>query len=45
MCIRDHVGTKFFGAWLEAPREIQTAYRDRIDVQISFDQVTHSEAV
>ncbi len=45
MCVRDHVGTKFYGTWVEAPREIATAYRDRIDVKITIDQVTHSEAV
>lgn len=45
MCVRDHIGSKFYGAWLEAPREIATAYRDRIDVKISIDQITHTEAV
>lgn len=45
MCIRDHIGSKFFGTWLEAPREVQSAYRDRIDIRLSIDQVTHSEAV
>lgn len=45
MCIRDHIGSKFFGTWLETPREVKSAYRDRIDVKLSIDQVTHSEAV
>lgn len=44
MCLRDHVGTKFYGAWLEAPREIQTHERDWINVSLTIDQVTHSEA-
>lgn len=44
MCVRDHVGTKFYGTWLESPREVQSTYRDRIDVKLSIDQVTHSEA-
>lgn len=45
MCVRDHVGTKFFGTWVEAPRDVQSAYRDRIDVKLSIDQVTFPEAV
>lgn len=45
LCVRDHVGTKFYGVYVEAPRTVQAAYRDRIDVQLSVDQVTHSEAV
>lgn len=45
MCLRDHVGTKFYGAWREAPREIQTHERDWINVSLSVEQVTHSEAV
>lgn len=45
MCVRDHVGSKFFGVWREAPREVQSADRDRIDVRLSIEQVTHSEAV
>lgn len=45
MCIRDHVGTKFYGTWVEAPRQVQPQFRDWIDVSLSIDQVTHSEAV
>lgn len=45
MCVRDHVGTKFFGTWLETPREVQSQFRDWINVSLSIDQVTHSEAV
>lgn len=44
MCVRDHVGTKFYGSWLEAPRQVDSQYRDRIDVSLTIDQVTHSEA-
>lgn len=44
MCVRDHVGTKFYGTWLEAPRQVDSRYRDRIDVSLTIDQVTHSEA-
>jgi hypothetical protein len=45
MCVRDHVGTKFYGTWVETPREVQPQFRDWINVQLSFDQVTHTEAV
>ncbi|CAI9417392.1 hypothetical protein [Nocardioides sp. T2.26MG-1] len=45
MCFRDHVGTKFYGAWSETPREVQPQFRDWIDVKLSVDQVTHPEAV
>lgn len=45
LCYRDHVGTKWFGVYKDLPREVQTAYRDRIDVKVSLDEVTYSEAV
>lgn len=45
LCVRDHVGSKFYGVYTEAPRTVSAAYRDRIDVNLSIDQVTHSEAV
>ena len=55
LCIRDHVGTKFFGVYAEAPREVDTRYpnhRDpgatrqaRIRVSLTITQVTHSEAI
>lgn len=45
LCVRDTVGTKFYGVYVEAPREVAAAYRDRIDVKLSLDQVTNSEAV
>jgi hypothetical protein len=44
VCIRDHVGGKFFGVYTDVPREVATAYRDRFKVTLSFDQVTYSEA-
>lgn len=44
LCVRDHVGTKFYGVYTESPREVPTAYRDRVNVRLAFDQVTHSEA-
>lgn len=44
MCIRDHVGTKFYGAWEETPREVQPQFRDWMDVTLSIGHVTHSEA-
>ena len=45
MCVRDHVGTKFFGVYSESPREVQPHERDWIEVKLSIDQITHSEAV
>lgn len=45
MCFRDHVGSKFYGTYLETPREVQPQFRDWIDVRLSVDQVTHTEAV
>lgn len=48
LCIRDHVGTKFYGTFAEAPREVATNgpdYRDRIDVKLAIDEVTYSEAI
>lgn len=48
LCVRDHVGTKFYGVYSEAPREVTTTgqdFRDRMDVRLSLDEVTHSEAV
>lgn len=45
MCLRDHVGSKFYGTWVEAPREVQPHERDWMSVSLSFEQVTHSEAV
>lgn len=46
LCVRDHVGTKFYGTFVEAPREVATTgpdSRDRMDVRLSLDEVTHSE--
>ena len=43
VCVRDHVGGKFFGVYTEVPREVATAYRDRAKVTLSFDQITYSE--
>lgn len=45
LCFRDHVGTKFYGIYLEAPREVQPQFRDWINVRLSVDQVTYSEVV
>ena len=45
MCFRDHVGTKFYGTYLETPREVAPQYRDWINVKLSIEQLTHSEAV
>lgn len=44
-CFRDHVGGKFFGAYLSLPRNIETAYRTRSDVTLSVEQVDFTEAV
>lgn len=45
MCVRDHVGSKFYGVYTETPREVQPQFRDWMAVTLSLDQVTHSEAV
>lgn len=45
MCVRDHVGTKFFGVWSQMPRQVDAGYQDRINVSLSIEQVDHSEAV
>lgn len=48
VCVRDHVGTKFYGVFIEAPREVATVgkdYRDRADVRLTLDEVSHSEVV
>lgn len=45
LCVRDHVGTKFYGAYLEVPRQVSTTFRDWTSVQLSLDEVTYSEAV
>lgn len=45
MCVRDHVGTKFYGFYRDLPREVKNVGLDWIDVKIDIAQVTHSEAV
>lgn len=45
MCVRDHVGTKFYGIYRDTPREVSSQYRDWISVKLTIDDVTHSEAV
>lgn len=45
VCLRDHVGGKFYGAYLALPRNVETRTRDRIEVTLNVEQVTHSEAV
>lgn len=45
LCFRDHVGSKFYGAYMESPREVQPQFRDWTDVKLSINQVTYSEAV
>lgn len=45
VCVRDHVGGKFFAVYTEVPREVATAYRDRFMVSLTFDEITHSESV
>lgn len=45
VCVRDHVGGKFFGVYTEVPREVATAYRDRFKVSLTLDEITHSESV
>lgn len=45
LCVRDHVGTKFFGFYAEVPREVPTMYRDRASVRLQIESVTYSEAV
>lgn len=45
LCFRDHVGSKFYGTYLETPREVQPHDRDWIEVRLSVDQITHTEAV
>lgn len=43
MCFRDHVGMKFFGVYKDLSRDVATAYRDRIDVKITIESITHTE--
>lgn len=44
LCVRDHKGSKFYGAYLDVPREIQTGFPDRTGVKITVDEVTYSES-
>lgn len=44
-CFRDHKGSKFFGVYWSLPRDIQVGFADRIEVKLTVEQVTHSEAV
>lgn len=45
VCVRDHVGGKFFGVYTDVARDVATAWRDRSTVKITLEQVTYSEAV
>lgn len=45
VCCRDHVGGKFFGVYVDVPREVSTAYRDRSDVKITLESITYDESV
>lgn len=52
VCVRDHYGTKIFGAYSDFPRDISTFPRIIggvvvyvADVKLSFDEISHSEAV
>lgn len=45
VCVRDHVGGKFFGVYPDVPRDVATAWRDRATVTINLQQVTYSEVV
>lgn len=45
VCVRDHIGTKLFGTYLEAPRDIAVQYHDWISVSLSLEAVSYSEAV
>ncbi|WP_435744894.1 hypothetical protein [Nocardioides sp. SYSU DS0663] len=45
LCIRDHVGTKFYGAYLTLPRELATWTRERVDVKLVVEQADFSEEV
>lgn len=45
VCVRDHVGGKFFGVFVEVPREVATAYRDRFAVSLTIDEITTTEVV
>ena len=48
VCVRDHVGTKVFGAYTEAPRDVWT-YPVRgvyySDLSVDFEQLDYSEAI
>jgi hypothetical protein len=48
VCVRDHVGTKVYGAYLDLPREISTSPMAGAYVasaRVSLDEITFSEAV
>ncbi|MDN4173913.1 hypothetical protein QWY28_13210 [Nocardioides sp. SOB77] len=45
LCIRDHVGSKAYVTYLELPLEFRTGRRDRSDVKLTLDEITHTEAV
>lgn len=48
VCIRDHVGSKAYVVYLEAPREIATTKRlgqYYATVKVTFEEVDHTEAV
>lgn len=45
ICVRDHVGTKVYGTYLELPREVLTRVRDKANVKLTIEQITFSEAL
>lgn len=48
LCVRDHVGTKVYAVYFQAPFEVSTFPREDTyftDVNLSMEQVDHSEAV
>lgn len=48
VCVRDHVGTKVYGAYLQLPRDVPTTPIGgdyRAAVQLRLDEITFTEAV
>lgn len=47
LCLRDGIGSKIYGIYAEAPREVSTLPVGGLyftDVKLTFEQVDHSEA-
>lgn len=49
LCVRDHVGSKFYAAYMSVPREVETFYRNQAatgiitSVSLTLEQVTFPE--